>query len=47
MRHDLIRPRGAELNRSLLNLAGNLPDGSLWSFCTVGTRQLSTGKIHE
>ena len=47
MRHDLIRSRGAELNRSLLYLADNLPDGSLWSFCTVGTRQSSTGKSHD
>ncbi len=47
MRHGLIRSGGAELNRSLLDLAGNLPDGSLWSFCTVGTRQSSTEKSHD
>ena len=47
MRHDLKRSGGAEFNRSLRNLVGNSLDGSLWSFCTVGTRQSSTGNIHD
>ena len=47
MRRVLTFFRRAELNPSLLYRAGNLPDGSPWSFWAVGMRQLPMGNIHD